>query len=381
MLTRSRDTRRRLLADAVRSVTGAGVGESLAVASEILSHAVGGGNLNAQHRKRAKSAVGYGETTTQKAKKGGKSESHPAVETNDASKKGIKRNIKTKNNKKKKKHLKLKDVVKRVKKLEKEEKVHLAKETYFLVNTSQIAGTNNQLIYGDFSMVTPTIIQNLLTHVQVFNPAAVGTQLGINMTGVKENTHWKVRWYFKIIIRNNYAAPVDLDIYYIKPKTSDSSNPSADISNATQQTSLAATGGAFLYNNTITYPSMFPMFETKWKVLSHEKRRFDAGDEVTYSFSGTVNYNDYYFGTLDAADPSPKWTRFFMYKARGCLAHDSVTTSNIGYTAPKLDTIRETRLTIEYPNVTPIRTYNISETLQTLATANFEEQAITLGTA
>lgn len=201
----------------------------------------------------------------------------------------------------------------------------------------------------------PTTIEAALDGAK-YNPmSAPSTTTTINLPTAAANQKIPMDLYTKMFIRNNHNMPVNMTYYVFELKNS--------------MVSLAATAPNYnhifaldLSKDGITNtsagdamndnPGVFMSDSEKWRkevrVIESGKLRLEAGDEFEVSSSASIRYNQERNDTEgDAGERDlAKYTRIFLSRLTGVVAHDATTTTNVGWGDGGIDLIRRQKFVV-----------------------------------
>lgn len=255
-------------------------------------------------------------------------------------------------------------LTKRVNKLEKKTKESYAVHVYKTSATVQPSSSQNQCGYTELQIVNKTAIETALAAIPIVNTGAPGTATQMDATLLDNPTKWHVEIFGQAFIRNNYLFPCELRVYICKPKVQTGNTASTQVT----------TGLAKLANPTLTtdtlffYPNDVPLFKQTYSVIKSQKLILQTGDEIKIPFSEKMVYDQEY-GDNVTSTYDPRYARMIMIRVSGCLAHDSATTTNIGYTATKLDAVIYRKYTFRRPALAPIQTMYGTSGLNAMTTS------------
>lgn len=257
-----------------------------------------------------------------------------------------------------------KPLKKRVAQLEKKTKQNYATHVFKSSSTFQPSASQNQSGYTCGHFTNRSLIEAALAAIPIVNTAAVGTMAQLDMSSLPNPTKWHFKAYAECRIRNNYLYPCEVRIYVCKPKVQTGNSAEVQVSNG-----LNTHANPSITASTLDlYPSDAQLFGETYKTILFKKVKLQAGDEIRVPWSENMVYDQEYGDNVTSAY-TPRDSRQIMVRVTGCLGHDSTTTSNIGFTAAKLDCVILRRFVFKFPALAPNQTLYETTGLSSMSTA------------
>lgn len=234
--------------------------------------------------------------------------------------------------------------------------------------TVQASALTNKYGLAEANLVSAASIEQMLDSLPVANIPTPATATTYNATTVGIPTKYRVSCYATVTMRNNYLYPLEMDCYILSPKMNTSIGPQTAITNGltleSAATALSTLGTAAYW----WYPSHSKEFNQFYKIEKHHTQKLNSGDEMTMNYSGNFQY-DHKFVDKTTETYLKRFSRIFLIRIRGCIAHESATPANIGYSTAKIDCIVDRTFTIKYPAIMSSRTIEDVNGVTDLTTA------------
>jgi hypothetical protein len=218
------------------------------------------------------------------------------------------------------------------------------------LDSAQLLNLNNRCAYDSMNAATSSQIDAVVARLGIVDPATGNyTQLSQDQT---RSIHFNVKTiYTKIDIANNHNIPCQVDVYVCKCKVNTNESPETSMINNDEDISMSgATGTAQneqAATNVITYPTDYPVFRQKWKIINHEKTMLQAGDSIKVAYN--EKNRDHNPELIEAAG-----TVFirndivYLIRVQGVVCHDKTATANVGLGDGGIDMVMYRKYLLEY---------------------------------
>jgi len=180
-----------------------------------------------------------------------------------------------------------------------------------------VSASNNQSAQSTVSCHNLTDIETVLGNLKYFNPSVPDTLITVDFNGAVSK-QVRMQQYSKMILRNNYQAPVNVRIYKVTNKVDTNLTPTVAFTNG-----LADIGNPSA-TSCLVYPTDSPQFNDLWKIQDTKKVVLQGGQTVEMSHS--TGWFDYDPSVSDShASTFQKSFKAYCYLVRveGTVGHDN----------------------------------------------------------
>lgn len=226
-------------------------------------------------------------------------------------------------------------IKKRVAKLEQKTKQNLSHHTFKIDEKFQVSCLTNTCAYNSTQFMSGAQFNTVLGEIPYTLESNPSVKNNFNMGVAYNPLNIKIKCFASATLRNNYLYPACLKLYVLKPKVDQGDTPKDDIENGITQLANASVNN---WASHIFYPSDSLRFKQKWKILRCQDVRLQSGDEVTFNYNEDFVYDQKEYTELSAAY-TRKYSRVFLVRICGVVAHESATESNIGTAPAKIDCV------------------------------------------
>lgn len=254
---------------------------------------------------------------------------------------------------------------KKVGKLSKRVGKSMSTQLFLQNSTDRVTSSANSAGYYQVDCHTPSIIESLLNSLNYVNTAAPGTKAVYDATALTMPTKFPIQCRCTIQLRNNTLYPQDIKLYLITPKVH--TNNSFATCAASDDDKMIISGGSADYTQPAFYPSDFPEFTQKWNCKEVCSMRLNPGDEMKHFAQSKFTYDH---EKNDGAGTTyvKQYTKQWLIRIIGVIAHDQTTPTNIGYLAASADVIANRRISVKLPSLAPMKTVEQSNLLGSVTT-------------
>lgn len=174
--------------------------------------------------------------------------------------------------------------------------------------------------------------------------------------------------FVKFMLRNNFNYACTLIMYHMmcKDNTTSSSNNVFESRNDHVFVDDTQTAVLNAEDYLVAHPSDSLKHTKKWKMVSKKKVVINPGEEKTIFFW----YKPGVFDVLEQSETNATYMKNFgqqiLYRMHGCVAHDSATEGNVGFSDAKLDAIQINKWKFQVIGGSEVRKVEIVDDLDTL---------------
>lgn len=257
-------------------------------------------------------------------------------------------------------------IKKRVAKLERKTKENMAHHKFKIDEKFQVSCLTNTCAYNSTQFMSGAQFLTVLGAIPYTLESNPSVENSFNMGVVAQPLNIKIDAFATATLRNNYLYPACLKIYILKPKVDNGDAPKDDIQNGLTELANPSINN---WASHLFYPSDSKRFLQKWKVLQTQDIRLQSGDEATINYKEKFVFDHKEYSELSAAY-TRKYSRVFLVRICGVVAHESATESNIGTAPAKVDCVINYVYKIDRKHDTPqTSVYQPSLGLNDLTTA------------
>lgn len=123
---------------------------------------------------------------------------------------------------------------------------------------------------------TITTIEASIDNLPVFNPALPDTYTFVDFTSGTQQKEVRLRTFTKLLIKNNYNAPVKVTIYLCYPKADTSISTTGAMTNG-----LTDVGSGLGITTSMIFPKHSPQFNDLWRIKKTESKVLEGGSVMT----------------------------------------------------------------------------------------------------
>lgn len=223
------------------------------------------------------------------------------------------------------------------------------KPLYAIHDYRNIEGTymtmsENVCAYKQFALFDTTLIEGAIDALSFIDRGATPAVDSVDLSGQTYAHNIKlIDLYSKIMFRNNDECTMHLDVYILRVKDDNSSDPTSVIA--------AADGGVGLgdgQTNLLTFPSDFPAFNVIYTIVKHDKVYLASGDE--YSVVWSEKERKYDPITQDALS-SPNYRKgdtICLIRGYGGISHGITTKTLVGTATGQVDIHYKRKMKVKY---------------------------------
>lgn len=220
-----------------------------------------------------------------------------------------------------------------------------------------------------------TSIVRAVTSMNFFDPSTPGT-----LTIADGNTGSYQREYlfdpsFKYTVRNNSNNPCTVRSYLCLPKNMTGNSP------LTLMEAGFSDKGSGLNNSPLAYPTDSDVLLQMWRIHQSHIKYLQPGQQFTVSYKHSDFKYDPSFVDTEAFNYQPQLCgASILWRVEGCLVHDNVDTSLVGWNRSKVDISTQSTYKISYDagsNISYIEVFDDSDTVtDTAIVANKPKAAL-----
>lgn len=167
--------------------------------------------------------------------------------------------------------------------------------------------------------------------------------------------------FVEVTSRNNALNACRLDVYWFICVENTDNDPVVQMAANDADTTTANSN-----TNVLVYPS--DISNLGWKMIKHEGKFLNPGDEVHSYYSKKHRKYDPSVQDQDGTTYS-SGDVIVVFRIMGCVAHDSATSTNVGYSDAACDHVIRRKWKVQWDSEVPFRRIEADSTLGSITTA------------
>ena len=170
-------------------------------------------------------------------------------------------------------------------------------------------------------------IEGVIDALPVLDPSTPGTLINVDFnTGTYQRKVEIARTMTKLTVKNNYNAPVRVQLFCVVPRGETSITPVSALSEG-----LADIGTGINKTTPMVYPSDSSQFKDLYVVIRKSSKTLVAGQTLSIRYSGGSFMFDPAFVDLHTLQYQPRFrSHLYLIRVEGVLGHDT-SVSEQGY--------------------------------------------------
>lgn len=208
-------------------------------------------------------------------------------------------------------------------------------------NSGVMTSANNSAVFGNIDVMTNTIMGAYSDDIYRYNYDDVSSTMERIAPDISSMHKAGIRLvkgsYMKFTFRNNTTADCTLKLWAVTPKNNTNVTPLTSVQNGLTDIQINTVDTT----DVLMRPWDSPDLKAQYRIMKQATIVFAPGD--THSFIIRIPPQVHSFDYQDAHGFTYRRNKscLLMYQLRGCIAHDSGTTSNVGYMQAQLDYVSE----------------------------------------